>query len=75
MQTEFTCGIYTAIYSASFDNWALTVNNRPIAIIDNTGWVIKIDQALIISVDDLIEISVLMNNIKRQYKQLQQNTA
>ncbi len=70
MQTEFTCGIYTV--KANAFKWRLEINNNTIAIIEADGHLMHLFQgAIILTCDDLIEIAVLMNNIKRQYKQSQ----
>lgn len=70
MQTEFTCGIYTAKKVAAI--WSIFVNNYVLAIITQDGINIKFSEIPVqLTTDDLTEISVLMNNIKRQYKQLQ----
>ena len=72
MQTEFTCGIYTATFnSIGGPKWFLKTNNTVVALIDEDGLLIRPSVHMRFSQDDLIEISVLMNNIKRQYKQLQ----
>lgn len=75
MQTEFTCGIYTARYGLTrfFAKWTILANNHTIAIVDSNGHLITFKDSIpfLLTVDDLIEITVLMNNIKRQYKQLQ----
>lgn len=76
MVTEFTCGIYTAILTDS--SWYIKTNGHMIGIVELHG-VTHPDGILIrfvsacpfLSTCDLIEIAVLMNNIKRQYKQLQ----
>lgn len=72
MITEFTCGIYTAeLYG---DEWGVHANGSAIAIISIDGADVKfLFVNLYVSCDTLIEIAVLMNNIKRQYKQLQTN--
>lgn len=71
MITEFTCGIYRADYIEG--KWLLTVNQYPIADVDNNGQCIKFSKEFtpIFTGECLIEIAVLMNKIKRQYKQLQ----
>lgn len=72
MQTEFTCGIYTAIYVREY-GWRLDAGDRIIGGIDTDGNFLSFShgRAIGITQDTLIEIAVLMNNIKRQYKQLQ----
>lgn len=69
MQTEFTCGIYRAAPTGLV--WSITVNNYVLAIVTTDGIHIKFSEIPVqLTTDDLTEISVLMNNIKRQYKQL-----
>lgn len=75
MITEFTCGNnYKAVLnSIGGDKWFLKVENVVLAIIDVDGEYLRptsLFPALTTS-HELIEIAVLMNNIKRQYKQLQ----
>lgn len=74
MTTEFTCGIYTAKYghSGAF-KWAVLANNHTVAIIDSNGVLISFKDGIepLLTQNDLLEMCVLMNNIKRQYKQLQ----
>lgn len=71
MQTEFTCGIYNALFDGS--EWiVMTISSkRPTAFIDTKGDSIKFSVHEMLTDGCLIEIAVLMNNIKRQYKQLQ----
>ena len=71
MQTEFTCGIYTVFDKGH--TWELTVHRHVIGYIYPDGSIIQFnpDCNPLLSTDDLTELSVLMNNIKRQYKQLQ----
>jgi hypothetical protein len=74
MITEFTCGIYTATFhKGGTFNWAITANNYLVAVVDSNGQLVsfKGDTPFLLTQADLIEIAVLMNNIKRQYKQLQ----
>lgn len=73
MQTEFTCGIYTATYELiAGAQWRLTASNYSVAYIGEGGDTIKFGPSgPYITEHCLIEIAVLMNNIKRQYKQLQ----
>ena len=72
MQTEFTCGIYTASFTDT--NWDLKTNDHAIAIIGPDGtWIRFVKYNAVMDQDMLIEIAVLMNNIKRQYKALQTN--
>lgn len=73
MITEFTCGSFKVHKENTV--WALTINQYPIASIKIDGSIIQYNQETnpMLSIDDLIEIAVLMNNIKRQYKQLQVN--
>lgn len=69
MITEFTCGIHHA--QLAITTWSLMVNNALIGVIEKDGQILKLSTIILFSPDDLIEIAVLMNNIKRQYKQLQ----
>jgi hypothetical protein len=73
MQTEFTCGIYTATFNECGGNkWFVKIIGQVVALIDEDGLEIRFTAACPpLSKESLIEISVLMNNIKRQYKQLQ----
>lgn len=73
MQTEFTCGIYMATYGGiAAPVWKVTANNYEIAYIGEPGDTIKFTPTNpYLTENCLIEIAVLMNNIKRQYKQLQ----
>lgn len=73
MVTEFTCGIYTANYGGiAAPTWKVTANNYAIAHIGEAGNTIKFTPTNpYLTECCLIEIAVLMNNIKRQYKQLQ----
>lgn len=70
MQTEFTCGIYTAVYNEmGGPKWFIKTTGHFVALVENDGLLIRYTSASpLLSVDDLLEISVLMNNIKRQYK-------
>jgi len=74
MYTEFTCGIYTVSYVDEY-GWRLTANGRIIGGIDTDGALLSFSAGMAIGIttDTLIEIAVLMNNIKRQYKALQTN--
>lgn len=67
MQTEFTCGIFRVTFNEA---WRLVCNKHPIATIEENGGTLKLHTSIFLTEDDLIEIAVLMNNIKRQYKQL-----
>jgi hypothetical protein len=72
MQTEFTCGIFTAIKLNGYTKWSLRINDEQIALIGIDGSTLAFSgYAQLLDMDMLIEIAVLMNNIKRQYKQLQ----
>lgn len=74
MITEFTCGIYRVQFDKGADEWPLFVNNTSIGRISEEGELLKLySTGPYLSQSDLIEIAVLMNNIKRQYKQLQTN--
>lgn len=70
MQTEFTCGICHAIWLPALNKWVLKVNNADFGIIHVSGDCIYYTTQHYVSQETLLEISVLMNNIKRQYKQL-----
>lgn len=69
MQTEFTCGIYTVIVAPN--GWIINKNGSEYGVIDEFGEHILIQKIDWLNGDELIEILTLMNNIKRQYKQLQ----
>jgi len=71
MVTVFTCGIYTATYVN--DGWDLKIHPHNIGVIHDNGETLQITTCCLFPIDDLMEIAVLMNNIKRQYKQLQTN--
>jgi hypothetical protein len=73
MQTEFTCGIYTASFNECGGNkWFLKVNTHTLGIIEEDGnLIVFTDTPKYLSINDFAEITVLMNNIKQQYKQLQ----
>jgi hypothetical protein len=68
-QTEFTCGIYNARFIRN--EWDLQSNEHDIATISPDGQLINFIIFAHLTCDMIIEIAVLMNNIKRQYKQLQ----
>lgn len=66
---EFTCGIYTAIQDP--EEWRVIAKGCTIAVITPTGELIKpLFNNNYCKADTLIELAVLMNNIKRQYKTL-----
>lgn len=70
MITEFTCGIFTAVLPGNGFRWSLRINNEQIALIDGDGILINwMESPPSLDAHMLIEIVVLMNNIKRQYKQ------
>ena len=72
MQTEFTCGIFTANFrEIALNGWDIKNRGRLIARVDNDGLLIRHFMGPVLSGDDLIEIAVLMNHIKRQYEQSQ----
>lgn len=72
MITEFTCGIFAAILPPLCTKWSLRIENTQIALIFDDGSTISFSESpLTLKESELIEIAVLMNNIKRQYKQLQ----
>lgn len=71
MITEFTCGIYTAsINECGGVKWFIKTNNTVIGIVEKDGIGLTLTKKIFLTNDCLIEISVLMNNIKRQHKQL-----
>lgn len=72
MKTEFTCGIYTAEFNeCGGPKWLVRLPGTPMALIDNDGnGIIFLAICPSLTTESLIEIAVLMNNIKRQYKQL-----
>lgn len=73
MQTEFTCGIYRVAFDRGVDEWPVYVNAISIGRISEDGSLLKFHSTgPYLSQYDLIEIAVLMNNIKRQHKQLNQ---
>lgn len=73
MITEFTCGIYTATFnSIGGPKWFIKAERHMVGIVDLDGLTIRwVSACPLLSTNDLLEICVLMNNIKRQYKQLQ----
>jgi hypothetical protein len=72
MQTEFTCGIYKVRFNEiGGHKWFLQVNQHTLGIVECNGLLKFTDTPVYLSSNDLIEISVLLTNIKRQYKQLQ----
>lgn len=71
MITEFTCGICQVKWHNSKMEWVLKVNNVPFGLVSEFGCNIQFQTIHCINAETLSEISVLMNNIKRQYKQLQ----
>lgn len=71
MITEFTCGIHTAKIGGAATYWELYVWPHNIGLIEKDGSAITFNAKMVMPFDDIIEIAVLMNNIKRQYKQLQ----
>lgn len=70
MITNFSCGIYTAKFTPA-NKWELNIHPHNVGIIEPDGSALTFNAKMMLPVDDLIEIAVLMNNIKRQYKQLQ----
>lgn len=67
MQTEFTCGIYHA--TQTDERWYITINQYPLAEVTIDGNNIKFaDLPIQLTTDCLVDIIVLMKNIKRQYK-------
>lgn len=73
MQTEFTCGIYTASFTPA-NIWHLNIHPHTVGTISPDGQTLTFNAQMMLPLDDLLEIAVLMNNIKRQYKQLQTTT-
>lgn len=72
MTTEFTCGTYTAQFYNHATKWSLKINDGQIALIEKDGSALLFHEYVpLLTQDDLIEILVLMTNIKRQYNQLQ----
>lgn len=69
MITEFTCGIYTAHYQTL--HWYLKEQSVLIGFIKTDGEQMYFEENMSYhSEETLCSILVLMNNIKRQYKQL-----
>ena len=73
MITEFTCGRYTATYL--HNRWIIKLPLLDIANITPDGAIIRFntsinETSIDYTADAIIEIAALMNNIKRQYKQL-----
>lgn len=74
MITEFTCGIYTATFNiVDAPKWFIKANNTVVALVDEDGKLIRPSIHMYFDSDMLIQLAVLMNNIKRQYKQQQTN--
>jgi len=74
MITEFTCGIFKAVADPINTRFMLLIGGSSIGYITGDGESIKLYSSHpYFTQDSLIEIAVLMNNIKRQYKQLQTN--
>lgn len=70
MITEFTCGIFKAEKGQLC--WSVFILNKLVAIIDHEGETVEFNSELPPTTQSsLIELAALMNNIKRQYKQLQ----
>lgn len=72
MITEFTCGIYTAVFNeCGGPHWHIKIVDCVIAIVDADGaTIIWCSACPPLTKESLIEVAVLMNNIKRQYIQL-----
>jgi predicted tellurium resistance membrane protein TerC len=68
MQTEFTCGIYSVQFTPA-NHWDLNIHPHTVGTIEPDGSALTLYATMMLPVDNLIEIAVLMNNIKRQYKQ------
>lgn len=72
MITEFTCGIFKSQIDTINSRWVVYVSESSIGHIIDNGEAIKLYSSTpALTKESLIEIAVLMNNIKRQYKQLQ----
>lgn len=72
MITEFTCGIYQTQYISDDGKWAIKANEHIIAwVFDKGATILFVNNSPYLTDGDLLEMLVLMNNIKRQYKQLQ----
>jgi hypothetical protein len=69
MITEFTCGICRAVWPSSNMEWLLKVHNVPFGFIQANGEAIHFTTQHSINFATLIEINVLMYDIKRQYNQ------
>lgn len=67
MQTEFTCGICRALWPSSDMQWMLKVNNVSFGYIAQNGSSVQFTTQHFINYETMIEISVLMNDIKKQY--------
>lgn len=67
MITEFTSGSFNVRLTPK--EWELEKDTILWALISHDGLIISFT-LISLSASDLIEIAVLMNNIKRQYKQL-----
>lgn len=71
MITEFTCGIFKTQKDEINSRWVIYIYNSSIGHICGDGESIKFYSSHpYFTQESLIELSVLMNNIKRQYKQL-----
>lgn len=66
MQTEFTCGIYTAKFTKT-SVWELYINSK-VGMIHADGLTIVFNNHLNFAIDDFMQIAVIMNNIKLQYQ-------
>lgn len=72
MITEFTCGVITANLPHGASKWAAWVNDTQIGLIEKDGNYIELKEAgTMLNRDSVHEIGIIMDNIKRQYKQLQ----
>lgn len=72
MITEFTCGAITANFPQGGIKWAVWVNDTQIGLIEIDGNYIELKEAgTMLNRDSVYEIGIIMDNIKRQYKQLQ----
>lgn len=68
MENEFKCGIYSVFSPGNGMKWSLKVNQYTIGLIEADGTLIRFTaNCPLLSMGDLMEISVLMIHIKKQY--------
>lgn len=69
MKTEFVCGIHVASFNANGNpKWFLKRNENIIGIVHLDGLTLEYTNVNYpLSVSDMMEICVLMNQIKKQY--------